>query len=301
MQAMKSKNWKIYGLLVLLGSGFWSGCDLINPEEPIPGYVHIPSVEVVTQSGEGTAAAKLTEVWVTAGGEFVGAYPIPADVPILGEGETTLFVQAGIKDNGVGSLPEIYPFFEAYEQTITLGPNTTDTVRPVFRYLDQTQFALVEDFENGSQVFRDVFSGSSSQLELVQDEVFEGNSALRITLDSVNTLVQAATLERYPEIVGNNSARVYLEMHYKSEVPVVFGLIGYDAGQFAGSRTEFIAGFLPSEEWNKIYFNFSLDAIELGRDEYQVFLQASIPNGEGGNAQAGQARVWLDNVKLLHF
>jgi len=263
--------------------------------------VHIPSVEVLTKAGEGTAASKLTEVWVTVEGEFVGAYPIPADIPILAEGEVTVFVQAGIKDNGIGSLPEIYPFFEAYEATVALGPNTTDTIRPVFRYLEQTRFALVEGFENGSQVFRDVLSGRSGQLRLVQNEVFEGNSALQISLDSVNTLLQVATLERYPEIVGNNSARVYLEMHYKSEVPVVFGLIGYDSGQLGGRRTAFIAGFRSSEEWNKIYFNFSLDAIELGSDEYQVFLQASIPNGEDGTPSLDEARVWLDNVKLLHF
>jgi hypothetical protein len=298
---MKRRYWIIHFTLSLLSSLVWSGCDLINPEEPIPGYVHIPSVEVLTKAGEGTAASKLTEVWVTVEGEFVGAYPIPADIPILAEGEVTVFVQAGIKDNGIGSLPEIYPFFEAYEATVALGPNTTDTIRPVFRYLEQTRFALVEGFENGSQVFRDVLSGRSGQLRLVQNEVFEGNSALQISLDSVNTLLQVATLERYPEIVGNNSARVYLEMHYKSEVPVVFGLIGYDSGQLGGRRTAFIAGFRSSEEWNKIYFNFSLDAIELGSDEYQVFLQASIPNGEDGTPSLDEARVWLDNVKLLHF
>ena len=298
---MKKKYWIIHFTLSLLSSLVWSGCDLINPEEPIPGYVHIPSVEVLTKAGEGTAASKLTEVWVTVEGEFVGAYPIPADIPILAEGEVTVFVQAGIKDNGIGSLPEIYPFFEAYEATVALGPNTTDTIRPVFRYLEQTRFALVEGFENGSQVFRDVLSGRSGQLRLVQNEVFEGNSALQISLDSVNTLLQVATLERYPEIVGNNSARVYLEMHYKSEVPVVFGLIGYDSGQLGGRRTAFIAGFRSSEEWNKIYFNFSLDAIELGSDEYQVFLQASIPDGEDGTPSLDEARVWLDNVKLLHF
>ncbi|NBC07669.1 MAG: hypothetical protein GVY26_10795 [Bacteroidetes bacterium] len=298
---MKEKYWIINLTLALLSSVVWSGCDLINPEEPVPGYVHIPAVEVVTKAGEGTAASKLTEVWVTVGGEFVGAYPIPADIPILAEGEVDLFVQAGIKDNGIGSLPEIYPFFEAYEATVSLGPNTTDTIRPVFRYLEQTRFALVEGFENGSQVFRDVLSGSSGQLRLVEDEVFEGNSALQIRLDSASNLLRVATLERYPEIVGNNSARVYLEMHYKSEVPVVFGLIGYASGQLAGGRTEFIAGFRPSEEWNKIYFNFSLDAIELGSDEYQVFLQASIPDGEDGVPSLSEARIWLDNVKLLHF
>ncbi|HKK78061.1 MAG TPA: hypothetical protein VJ933_00475 [Phaeodactylibacter sp.] len=298
---MKEKYWIIHFTLALLSSVVWSGCDLINPEEPIPGYVHIPEVEVVTKAGEGSAASNLTEVWVTVQGEFVGAYPIPADIPILAEGEVTIFVQAGIKDNGIGSLPEIYPFFEAYETTVTLGPNTTDTIRPVFSYLDQTQFALVEGFENGSQVFRDVISGDLGQLGLVQNEVFEGSSALRIRLDSANTLLQVATFERYPEIVGNNSARVYLEMHYKSEIPVVFGLIGYNSGQLGGGRTEYIAGFRPSEEWNKIYFNFSLDAIELGSDEYQVFLQASIPNGEDGMPELGEARVWLDNVKLLHF
>lgn len=287
--------------LSVIAACLWAGCDIINPEEPIPGYIHIPAVSVQTTQGQGSTSSKITEVWVTVDGAFIGAYPIPSDIPIIGEGEVDVFIQAGIKDNGVGSIPEIYPFYEPFQQMVTLGENTTDTIQPVFRYLDGANFALVEDFESASQVFSDAFSGSLSQLEVVSDVVFEGEGALRIQLDSLSPLVQVATFERYPEVVDNNSARVYLEMDYKSEVPVVFGLIGYDSGQLAGGQIDYIAGFLPSEEWNKIYFNFSLEAIQLGRDEYQVFFQASIPNGQDGNLTTDQANIWLDNVKLLHF
>jgi hypothetical protein len=298
---MKHKPSFQLAILSVLAVSLWAGCDLINPEEPIPGYIHIPEVSVQTAQGQGSASSKITEVWVTVDGEFIGAFPIPSDIPVIGEGEVEVFVQAGIKDNGVGSIPEIYPFYEAYQQMATLGENTTDTLRPVFRYLDATTFALVEGFESGSQVFRDIFAGNLSQLDVVSDEVFEGEGSLRIQLDSLSPLVQVATFQRYPQIVDNNSARVYLEMDYKSEVPVVFGLIGYRSGELAGGQTDFIAGFLPSAEWNKIYFNFSLEAIQLGLDEYQVFFQAAIPDDENGNPSTDQANIWLDNVKLLHF
>ena len=297
------KNKRVLKSLIacLLAIGLLAGCDIINPEEPIPGYIHIPEVSVQSIEEQGSASAKITEAWVTVDGEFIGAFPIPSDIPILKQGEVEVFVQAGIKDNGIGSTPEIYPFYEAYQQVVTLGENTTDTLRPVFRYLDATTFALVEGFESGSQVFRDVFAGNISQFDVVESGAFEGEGALRIQLDSLSPLVQVATFERFPQIVDNNSSLVYLEMNYRSEVPVVFGLIGYESGQLAGGQTEYIAGFLPSAEWNKIYFNFSLEAIQLGRDEYQVFLQASIPDGADGAPTTDQATIWLDNVKLLHF
>ncbi len=274
------------------------GCDIINPEEQIPAFLYIPSVEVDPAEGQGTASSNITEIWVTVDGEFIGAFPIPASVPVLQEGEVELAIQAGIKDNGIGDRPEIYPFYAPHLTNISLQPNAVDTVRPVFEYEENTVFAFVEDFESPPQVFRDVTLGEPGRLSVVSDEVFEGSGALRIDLDTAVQFLEVATVERYPQIVSNNAARVYLEMNYKSEVPAIFGLVGYNgSGQTAPVATEFVAGFRPTEAWKKIYFNLSLQAIQMGNEEYQVVLQTAIPEG----SELEEGAVWLDNVKLLHF
>ncbi len=278
-----------------------AGCDIINPEEQIPAYIYIPEVEVSANAGEGTASANITEVWVTVNGSFLGAYPIPATVPILEEGVTDIAIQAGVKDNGLGNRPEIYPFLEAFREDIELGPNEVDTLRPVFNYLNTVNFALVEGFEVLPHSFQDVRAGLESQVGVVQEGAFEGGSSLRIDMDASNFFVEVATAERFPQIVSNNSARVYLEVNYKSDVPALFGLIGYDAaGMPLPGGAQYEAGFRPTAEWKKIYFNLSLLAIEMRGEEYQIVLQSAIPL-ENGTPSLSEASIWLDNIKLLHF
>ncbi len=278
-----------------------SGCDLINPEEPIPGYLYIPRLEVQTElAEEGTASSNIPEAWVSVDGNFLGAYGLPATVPVLEEGPSEVVVQAGIRDNGLVNSPNLYPFFANYEVQVDIGPNTTDTIRPVFEYLDNTKFAFVEDFEDAPQLFGEVRRGDFDQLSLVSEGAFEGQSLL-IELDTAASIVEAATTERYAELTGQFSTSVYLEVNYRSDVPVTFGLVGHQGIGLPGlGQTIFVAGFSPSDEWKKIYFNLSVTVVESGYDEFQIIFQAAIPI-EDNQLTREEANVWIDNVKLLHF
>lgn len=282
-------------------SALLGGCELINPEEPVPSYIHIPSVSVqTTESVEGTASSNISEAWVSVDGDFVGAYSLPATLPVLAEGTAEVTVQAGVKDNGQASTPDIYPFFSNFEVQTELEPNTTDTIRPVFQYSDNTKFAFIEPFEEGAQLFEELRRGSINQMSQVTEGAFEGRS-LRIELDTTAAIVEAATLERYANLTGNFTTSVYLEVNYKSDVPVTFGIIGHQAGGLPGSgETVFLSGFNASGEWKKIYFNFSVAIVESQLDEFQIVFQAAIPLQEGRLAR-DEAVIMMDNIKLLHF
>lgn len=280
---------------------FTSGCDLINPDEPIPGYLYIPSVEVQTSEViEGTASSNISEAWVSVNGDFVGAYRLPATVPVLAEGVSEVVVQAGVKDNGLGSTPDIYPFFANFETEVDMGPNTTDTIRPVFQYSDNTKFAFIEDFDEGTQVFEELRRGTLDMMSQVTEDAFEGRS-LNIQLDTANAIIEAATKERYSNLTGQFTTSVYLEVDYKSDVPVTFGIIGHQAGGLPGAgQAVFLSGFNPSGEWKKIYFNLSVAVVESRLSEFQILFQAAIPVEQGQLARE-EATVMMDNIKLVHF
>lgn len=289
--------------LIALGSLCLSiaGCDIINPEEPVPGYIYIPAVEVQTSEVvEGTASSNITEAWVSVDGNFVGAYALPATLPVLEEGPSDVVVQAGVKDNGLGNSPDIYPFFDNFETIADLGANTTDTIRPVFQYSDNTKFAFIEPFEEGSHVFEEIRRGSIDQMAQVTEGGFEGRS-LRIKLDTTAAIIEAATINRYADLTGEFTTSVYLEVNYKSDIPVTFGIIGYQAGGLPGAgEVAFLSGFNPSGEWKKIYFNLSVAVVESRLSEFQIVFQAAIPIEQGQLAR-DEAVVMLDNIKLLHF
>ena len=230
---------------------FVLGCDLINPEEEIPGYVSVESFQVTTTAAQGSASSKISEVWVSSGVDFLGAYRFSTPFPVLGTGPQTLTLQAGIKDNGIGELPEIYPFYAPVTVSVNLSANETQTIRPVTTYLPETKFAFVENFEGPQHIFR-------------------------------------------------NSPYVYLEMNYKSDVDVFVGLVGFETGGPIAGTTVYEAGFRARSEWNKIYFNLSRTIFDSRFPQYQIILQAAIPV-QNGVPEKKVAKVWIDNVKLVHF
>lgn len=286
------------GLSILLGL---PACNVINPEEDIPAYIYVPDIELQTNStSEGTNSERITDVWLSVDGGFLGAYTLPALIPVLETGAREITLQAGIKDNGINSSPDIYPFYEPFIYERTLTPTEVDTVRPLIGYQDGVQFSFIENFERSAHIFQDVRRGAASQMSLATEGAFEGSQSLRIRLDTSNAILEVATNGRFGELT-KQSPFVYLEVNYRSDVPVVFGVIGHEVnGLPSQGIAAFDPGFSPRQDWNKIYFNLSRLINQVNREQYQVVLQAYIPI-EGGQLSRQSAEIWLDNIKLVHF
>lgn len=285
---------------LLLGT---STCDLINPEEEIPSYIWIAPFEVQTNAGtQGSASAKITEVWVSVDDAFFGVYPLPAKIPILKTGNSKIKLEAGIKDNGISTTPEIYPFFQALEYNITLKANKIDSIRPKATYRSGIRFSFLENFENNSHVFQTLVTGNdSNRMSITNEGAFEGSGSGLIQLSTQYPAVELATRNTYTDLLAKGTA-VYLELNYKAEVPLLVGVIAYKAGNLnAGGQILYAAGFNPSENWNKIYFNLSRVVADSKLDEYQIILKTEIPKNADGTINRSNAKIWLDNVKLVHF
>lgn len=292
-----------FGLAVLLGiaASTWSACEIINPAEDIPAYVYVEALDLVTDTlTEGSASHRITEAWITIDGEFIGAFPLPALVPVLKSGMQRLYIEAGIKDNGISASPEIYPFYEPVEIDVDLKPALIDTIRPEVRYRPGIRFSILEGFEGTSHAFQDLRNGNeAARMQLSSTGAFEGQRSGLIQLDTANSLIELATLVGFRDLAANGIF-VYLEMNYRSDVPVVFGLIGKNDGIFGNEQAIYDPGFAPREQWNKIYFNLTAMVLEGNFDEYRVGLVASLPL-ENGKFTRNEAQIWLDNIKLVHF
>jgi hypothetical protein len=69
-----------------------------NPEQ-IPVYLDIQPFKI-NETGPGKWQ-NITEAWLYVNGEFLGAYSLPAKVPVLAEGNTEIWVYPGVKENGI--------------------------------------------------------------------------------------------------------------------------------------------------------------------------------------------------------
>lgn len=284
-------------LLSALPAILLTGCNLINPSEPLPAYIVIPDFEFETDlETEGSDSERITEVWVYINSQMIGAYELPAEVPVLAEGNVQVDLFAGIKNNGIAGSRMVYPFYAPYSTTATLGPLEKDTIIPSFIYKDNITVQSVDDFEEGNVFTIDNSAGSVTRIT-DPELVFEGDACGYATIAEGEGILQFRTNEQqYPIPVNRLS---WIEMDYRCNNSFAIGLMAYDNGQLI--KEEIIIVLFPTDdngspEWNKIYIETSqLAASTLGADYFEIFFQSFV---DSGNAASN---IWLDNIKLVYF
>ncbi len=278
-----------------------SACNIINPEEDVPAFVYVDSFNFSTNPFEqGSASENITDVYFYVGAELLGAFELPATVPVLATGEQDIIVIPGIKENGIKALPGVYPFYTQYQEVVNLEPGRVDTIRPKTFYQSNLKFRFSpeESFESNNNIFQNDLDGND-QTKIISSttDVFEGVASGRIHLDETNNSIEVASflISDYPESVFT----AFLEMDYKAGVEMIVGIIGYNAG---GERiyNSFERGVNQNSDWTKIYFNFSDDiqfmsASTSGVVAYQLCFHARLRSDQT------EADILLDNIKWLHF
>lgn len=289
-------------IILCLVFGLFSACDIINPEEEIPSYIYLEDFTLETNPlTEGTNSTKITELWLTVDNVFLGGYPLPAEVPILVSGNSSLFIQPGIKDNGIAATPTVYPFYQPFEIELDLQPNITDTIKPVIQYTEDAVFSFIETFESDNQIFQDDLDGNEGTfMDRTSEGAFEGEFSGIIRLDTLNPLVIVGTLPSFSDLTERGFF-VYLEMNYKSDVPVEVGIIAFTDAALDQGTDFFGFGFNERSSWNKIYFNISELFLDSSFTKYKVAFRTLLPVGSDGNFSRANANIWLDNIKLVHF
>lgn len=279
-----------------------STCSKEHPAGAFPSYIAIQDVQVAaSRATQGSASANISEIWLFVDDAFLGSYPPSATIPVLKSGQVALRFEAGIRDNGIAATPELYPFYAPVAAMPTLEPERIDSFALTFRYHEGTQFALLENYENGLTVFQDLITGASfNRLRAEEEAAFEGREGGLIELNAEFPSVELASVRRFGGLQDNGFA-VYLEVNYRSEAPLQFGILGFAEGSEIPLDARYVAGFNPSDEWKKIYFNLGQAIVESQGEEFKLILQTSLPTENDGTYTRNTAKVRIDNLKLLHF
>ena len=291
---------QLFLLLFLPNLLLFFGCELINPEEQIPSYIYVEpyTLQFNPDVDAGSLDHRITHVFAYVGAEFLGIFALPALIPVLQEGEQPLILDAGIRDNGVSTTIQIYPFYERYEKTIDLQAGQIDTIQPVTRYRSDIRIHFIEDFEAGLPVFsEDRDENPLTFMESTTEEVFEGGKSGVVRIDSLNPFFDIGT-DRAQLFALKGGGRIYLEVNYKTEVNILFGLIELDVTGGAISNYEY--GVLARDTWHKVYFNMTDLVVVMNADEYQVAVTGGLLI-ENGKFSPPEAKVYLDNIKLISF
>lgn len=276
----------LFTFLVLITS---SGC---SPDTEIgPAFVTLEGFDLQTPGQEGVTSA-ISEVWAFVDDEFVGAFPLPARIPVLRTGPVELRLEAGVKQDGVSATPDIYPFYTPVIRTVELvSGQTTELGTPTIGYKPEVNFAIFEDFELAAVRGFSVQVVGDTLLERTQEQVRSGTFSGRIYLSSEKPIVEVASTEAFQNLLDNQQP-VWMELDFLSDGA---GRIGVSGTRGVEVVREFGAGFRPRNEWTKIYFNLTQIIFDAELVEYRFNISTLLPD------DLTEGSVYLDNIKLLHF
>lgn len=285
-------------LHVFLITALFAGCDNDDDSVLVPSYVTIDQFSLTTDYGQGTASHKISDAWVYVDETLIGAFELPARVPILAEGNQNITIRPGIKINGIGNTRAIYPYLLPLNRQVRLVKDSAVTLSPVStRYRDNVTFPWLEGFEL-SGLTMDTTAKSTVALQQTNDPALifsmpgESNSfSGLIQLTSDTSIFEVVTRETYEFPAAGSE--VFLEMNYKTNNSIVVGVF-YKTNGLQVQRPLLVLN--KSDEWNKIYVNLTVPKYDTpSATDFRIFIGAQTDEGNQ------QATILLDNLKLVHF
>ncbi len=272
-----------------------SGCNLINPSEPIPSTIKLEPFDLQTQPEQGSDQNKITEVWVYAGSSFLGIFKPPVEIPYLAVSDQTQFTfHPGIRNNGLASDPIIYPLYTPYEITLATTAGSKVQVNPVTHYLSQTVVSLNADFETGNEFVDNRDTVAASFVTRTMTDPFEGTYSGEIILSKEAYFIEvgnAIALSGLP-VDGKST---YLEFQYKSEMDMSIGILGVS---LTGEKySNFFYLVKPTETWNMLYIDLTDMLSASGFPAYKILFRSLYPS----DATKPELKIQLDNVKVVHL
>jgi hypothetical protein len=278
-----------------------------DKEEPIPAYLYIPLIEldVPVDGTQGSNAHDILDAWVYVNGQLIGAFEMPATIPILSSGSSRINVFAGVKDNGLTNKRIRYPFYRSFDTDMDLTPGKVDTLIPKIVYNQNAKFSWLEDFEDGSVSLEK--SGNFTTVDglyITENPAdvyaYNGTSNLRsgaVDIPGGAQIFENSTIQSYA--LPRSGQDIYLELNFKCNTEIVIGLYpltgsvvqGFPLVNLFSTVDEF-----GEMQWKKVYISLVADVNNPAYTgaEFRPFISAQTNRAE-------ESKLFFDNIKLVHF
>lgn len=275
-------KWVLLIFTVIFSS--W-GCNIINPQEQIPTYIHIDSFKF-----EGGRLHDIKCVTVYYNGDEIGTFDLPATVPVITSGTSgKLQLAPGILVNGRNERPIAYPFYKNHLSTLTSQAGKVVTIVPETGYFDSVKFYTISDFESGITKFSKWGGTTYIQTTSADSLKYEGTgSGIVILPSSADSSIDSTTTA-----FAIKAGIAFIEFDYKTTTPFAVGLQATLANVISTSPT-FLAGILPNDRWQKFYLNATGFTSQYPADAYNMYIKAALQGQTNG-------RLLIDNIKLVTF
>jgi len=277
-------------------------CDKFEGDQVVPSYIRIEKFILKENPNlnyeEGILSHNIEDVWIYVDDQIIGAFELPAVIPVLQEGSHKLTLSPGILLNGMSGTRAAYPLIKPnINKAFNMFVDSVIVVEPEIEYYDHAVFSVVEDFEDEFYYLQET-DDSDTIIDILVHSIpgFPlGSRSGLITLDNSKTIFECATNVGEPEgiVLPGGTSPVFLELDYNTNNEITVGLyVNYFTGDVIQRPVVIIN---PSGGvWKKIYVNFT-PAVTDTQDalDYNVFI------GVNKSSDVDYPVVMIDNIKLV--
>ncbi|HCS20685.1 MAG TPA: hypothetical protein DIW47_09030 [Bacteroidetes bacterium] len=255
-----------------------------------PAYMHITAIEQAGNPGQGTKRHDIQHVYTLIADNSIGTYQAPATVPVLHEGNVLVEARPMIRWFAREGLHP-YSMMKNYSQMLDFVPLTVDTLKPVFEYQDNVEFAWMEDFNDNS---------ASMQLRSGTFDSFYVKNEVEHSLDgSPYMLIDMGNGEQFFEIESQDlfdlpvdGREVILEIDYKTNVAFTIGLYATNPSQVVSLPS--VTPYSTEKSWRKGYVYLTDEVFNQGSTtRFRIFFRSV-------NKEVIDPKIYIDNLKLLY-
>jgi len=204
---MKINNIIAYFFIVLL----FGNCSV---KEVVPAYLYINDFVLTTNEEQGSNSHNIEIAYVHVDDEYIGAFTLPASVPVINTGQHKISITPGIYENGISNTPIINRFYKKYETEINLTETKVDTITPQTSYVDDIIFEFVDDFEGSSILKKDLDNDLKTFFKFTKPDGFENFSG-HATLEGEHDTIAMATYLSFAAVPNNALDQYFVELNYK--------------------------------------------------------------------------------------
>lgn len=268
----------VFGICLLL-----SACTTV-PNGGIPSYIQIDSIQLATSADSQGSSSIMTPIcWIEAGGQNLGGWQLPAKIPFLQTGQTTIRIFPGVYNNAIAEYAP-YPFFNFYEVTTNLIQKEVVLIKPMVTYKPNIKFCFEESFEK-SIVF-DEFVKTEHATNDIKGKYY-GKLSLQAAAEKKCISTKTITVRA--------GVQSYLEFDYCSDEPgSVFFVNSYYPGQ-TDDIDVLIQLTASSKNWKRAYIPIAEDIGRRGTVPFNLMFTL-IKKDEQSTAS-----INIDNIKIISY
>ena len=163
---LKINLYHLFNLFILLTAVIvLTSCYKFEGAQTVPSYIQVDNILLETYYPEqGSNSHAIKDVWIYENDELIGAFELPALLPVLASGNQKLEIRPGIKVNGISSTRAPYPFYapvafenyELYEDSVqVLGEFNAEYSSPL-------EFGWMEDFEESGLTIEEISTSDTA-------------------------------------------------------------------------------------------------------------------------------------------